>query len=41
LEMYFAGFRALDPYRASAIATLITVVSVPLGYWFAVRRLRA
>ncbi|MGC9019535.1 MAG: carbohydrate ABC transporter permease [Candidatus Bipolaricaulaceae bacterium] len=40
LEMYFAGFRALDPYKASAIATLITAVSVPLGYWFAARRVR-
>lgn len=40
LEMYFAAFRSLDPYRASAIATLITAFSLPLGYWFAVRRLR-
>lgn len=40
LEMYFAAFRALDPYRASAIATLITAFSLPLGYWFATRRLR-
>lgn len=40
LEMYFAGFRTLDPYRASAIATIITAFSLPLGYWFATRRLR-
>lgn len=40
LEMYLAGFRTLDPHRASAIATLITLFSLPLGYWFATRRLR-
>ncbi|MGY4706811.1 carbohydrate ABC transporter permease [Candidatus Bipolaricaulota sp. J31] len=40
LEMYFAAFRELDPYRASAIATLITLFSLPVGYWFARRRLR-
>ncbi|NOX44465.1 MAG: sugar ABC transporter permease [Caldiserica bacterium] len=40
LEMYFSAFRELDPYRASAIATLITLFSLPVGYWFARRRLR-
>lgn len=40
LEMYFAAFRSLDPYKASAIATLITLFSLPFGYWFATRRLR-
>ncbi len=39
LEMYFSAFRELDPYRASAIATLITLFSLPVGYWFARRRL--
>mgnify|MGYP000078091554 CR=1 FL=1 len=40
LEMYLATFRSLDPYRGAAIATLITAFSLPLGYWFATRRLR-
>ncbi len=40
LEMYFSAFRELDPYRASAIATLITLFSLPIGYWFARRRLK-
>ncbi len=39
LEMYFSAFRELNPYRASAIATLITLFSLPVGYWFAKRRL--
>lgn len=39
LEMYIATFRALDPYRGSAIATLIALFSLPFGYWFAKRRL--
>ncbi|MCD6541418.1 sugar ABC transporter permease [Candidatus Bipolaricaulota bacterium] len=39
LEMYFSAFRELNPYRASAIATLITLFSLPVGYWFAKKRL--
>jgi len=40
LEMYLATFRSLDPYKGAAIATIITAFSLPLGYWFATRRLR-
>ena len=37
LEMYFLAFRDLDPYHAAAVATLLTLVSLFVGVWFARR----
>ncbi len=37
LQMYLIGFRELDPYRAAAVATLLTLVSLVIGVWFARR----
>ena len=37
LQMYIYAFRDLDPYRAAAVATLLTAVSLGIGVWFARR----
>jgi len=39
LLMYFYAFRELDPYRAAAVATLLTLLSLGVGLWL-VRRAR-
>ncbi|TBH17507.1 sugar ABC transporter permease [Thermus thermamylovorans] len=39
LQMYLYAFRDLDFHRAAATATLLTLVSLPIGLWFARRSL--
>ncbi|WP_203530640.1 carbohydrate ABC transporter permease [Thermaerobacter sp. PB12/4term] len=34
LQMYFYGFRSLDPHRAAAVATLLTLCTLLIGLWF-------
>lgn len=34
LQMYFYGFRSLDPHRAAAVATLLTLSTLAIGVWF-------
>lgn len=34
LQMYFYGFRSLDPHRAAAVATLLTLCTLVIGIWF-------
>jgi multiple sugar transport system permease protein len=41
LQMYFLGFRHLDAYGAATVATLLTVLSLPIGIWIARRSLRS
>lgn len=40
LQMYILGFRELNPYSAATVATLLTVLSLPVGIWIARRSLR-
>ncbi len=39
LQMYFLAFREQNPFKAAAVATLLTAISLIIGVWFA-RRVR-
>lgn len=39
LQMYFLGFRDLNPYAAATVASILTALSLPIGFWLARRSL--